>query len=199
MWPLVSHFPSLVLKFTSPITKPHFFDSTYFKKISFSLLFQKLFIFWLHWVFISAQTASSCGEWGLLYLVVHGLRIAVASFVVAYRLQLWINASHERFCFKRSLTLNHATHTTQHTQCFFATIAPASKSQLLPSILTAPFLFDIWSLGLFNFMCPLFDLICLLLAPTGAVNTLKPRGMSTFTSLYTPVSQHCVWYKASAQ
>ena len=39
--------------------------------------------FWLHWVLIAARRLSfSCGEWGLLFVVVHGLQ--------AHRLQqLW--------------------------------------------------------------------------------------------------------------
>ena len=35
---------------------------------------------WCVWAF------SSCGEWGLLFLVVHGLLIAVASLVAEHRL-----------------------------------------------------------------------------------------------------------------
>ena len=42
--------------------------------------------FWLRWVFIAAQAFSSCGEWGLLFVVVHGLLIAVASLVAEHRL-----------------------------------------------------------------------------------------------------------------
>ena len=34
----------------------------------------------------SAQAFSSCGEWGLLFVVVHGLLIAVASFVAEHGL-----------------------------------------------------------------------------------------------------------------
>ena len=33
-----------------------------------------------------AQAFSSCGEWGLLFLAVHGLLIAVASLVAEHRL-----------------------------------------------------------------------------------------------------------------
>ena len=32
------------------------------------------------------QAFSSCGEWGLLFVAVHGLLIAVASLVVEHRL-----------------------------------------------------------------------------------------------------------------
>ena len=32
------------------------------------------------------QVFSSCGEWGLLFVVVHGLLIAVASLVAEHRL-----------------------------------------------------------------------------------------------------------------
>ena len=42
--------------------------------------------FWLHWVLVAAQAFSSCGELGLLFLVVHGLLIAVASLVVEHGL-----------------------------------------------------------------------------------------------------------------
>ena len=45
--------------------------------------FINLFIyFWLHWVFVAAHGLSlSCGEQGLLFLVVHVLLIVVASLV----------------------------------------------------------------------------------------------------------------------
>ena len=33
------------------------------------------------------QAFSSCGEWGLLFVAVHGLLIAVASLVAEHRLQ----------------------------------------------------------------------------------------------------------------
>ena len=48
--------------------------------------FLNLFIiyFWLHRVF--AQAFSSCGEQGLLFIVVRGLLIAVASLVVEHGL-----------------------------------------------------------------------------------------------------------------
>ena len=40
------------------------------------------FYFWLHWIFVAARRLfSSRGEWGLLFVVVHGLLIAVASLV----------------------------------------------------------------------------------------------------------------------
>ena len=33
-----------------------------------------------------AQAFSSCGEWGLLFVAVHGLLVAVASLVAEHRL-----------------------------------------------------------------------------------------------------------------
>ena len=45
-----------------------------------------LFSFWLCWVFIAARAFSSCGEQGLLFVVVCGLLIAVASLVVEHEL-----------------------------------------------------------------------------------------------------------------
>ena len=46
-----------------------------------------LFYFWLRWVFVAARGLfSGCGEWGLLFVVVHGLLIAVASLVVKHGL-----------------------------------------------------------------------------------------------------------------
>ena len=42
--------------------------------------------FWLRWVFISAGAFSSRSELGLLFVVVRGLLIAVASLVV----ELWL-------------------------------------------------------------------------------------------------------------
>ena len=52
------------------------------------LIFLNKFIyFWLHWVFVAARRLfSSCGERGLLFVVVHGLLIAVASLVVEHGL-----------------------------------------------------------------------------------------------------------------
>ena len=48
----------------------------------------KIFIyFWLHWVFVAAcGLFSSCIEWGLLFIAVCGLLIAVASLAVEHRL-----------------------------------------------------------------------------------------------------------------
>ena len=64
--PLLSHFPSL--------------KHTLLKIIN-------LFYFWLHWVFVAAGGLfSSCGERGLLFIVVHRLLIAVASLVAEHRL-----------------------------------------------------------------------------------------------------------------
>ena len=49
-----------------------------------------LFIyFWLHWVFVAAWAFSSCGEWGLLFVVVHRHLIAVASRGGAWALDMW--------------------------------------------------------------------------------------------------------------
>ena len=46
-----------------------------------------LFVYiWLHWVFDAAHALfSSCGEWGLLFVAVHGLLIAVASLVAEHK------------------------------------------------------------------------------------------------------------------
>ena len=58
----------------------------FFKNINlFIYLFTYLFLAVLSlrccaWVF------SSCGEWGLLFILVHGLLIAMASLVVEHRL-----------------------------------------------------------------------------------------------------------------
>ena len=38
-----------------------------------------LFYFWLRWVFVAAWSFSSCSEWGLLFVAVHGLLTVVAS------------------------------------------------------------------------------------------------------------------------
>ena len=47
-----------------------------------------LFIyFWLHYVFVAARRLfSSCGEWGLFFIVVSGLLIAAASLVAEHGL-----------------------------------------------------------------------------------------------------------------
>ena len=45
------------------------------------------FIFWLHWVFVAAWGLfSGCGEWGLLFVAVCRLLIAVASLVAEHGL-----------------------------------------------------------------------------------------------------------------
>ena len=49
-----------------------------------ALFFLNFIYFWLCWVFVAAWAFSSCGEWGLLFVVVHGLLIAVASLVVEH-------------------------------------------------------------------------------------------------------------------
>ena len=49
----------------------------FFLKIN---LFIYIIYFWLQWVFIAAcGLFSSCGEWGLLFIAMRGLLIAVAS------------------------------------------------------------------------------------------------------------------------
>ena len=46
------------------------------------------FYFWLYWIFVAARGLfSRCGEWGLLFVAVRGLLIAVASLVVEHGLQ----------------------------------------------------------------------------------------------------------------
>ena len=46
------------------------------------------FFFLLHLVFVAfAQAFSSCSEWGLLFVVVRGVLIVVASLAVEHRLQ----------------------------------------------------------------------------------------------------------------
>ena len=51
------------------------------------LFFINLFIyFWLRWVFVAARAFSSCDERGLLFVVVSGLLIAVASLVAEHSL-----------------------------------------------------------------------------------------------------------------
>ena len=57
------------------------------------------YYFWLHWVFVAARAFSSCSEQGLLFVVVQGPLIVVASLVVEHRLQahglqqLWLAGS----------------------------------------------------------------------------------------------------------
>ena len=51
------------------------------------ILFYLFIYFWLLWVFIAAHGfVSSCGERGLLFIVVHGLLIVVASLVAEHGL-----------------------------------------------------------------------------------------------------------------
>ena len=55
----------------------------------FEFLFYFIFIFiyfWLRWVFV--WVFFSCIEWGLLFVAVRGLLIAVASLVAEHRLQV---------------------------------------------------------------------------------------------------------------
>ena len=56
-------------------------------------LFTYLFIYFKFYLFLAAlglrcctRASSSCGEWGLLFVAVHRLLIAVASFVAEHRL-----------------------------------------------------------------------------------------------------------------
>ena len=53
-----------------------------------SICFESIdFFLWLHWVFVAARGfSSSCGERGLLFVVVHRLLSLVASLVAKYRL-----------------------------------------------------------------------------------------------------------------
>ena len=55
-----------------------------FKKNLFILF---IYYFWLRWVFVAAWAFSSCGEWGLLFIVVHRFLTAVASLVAEHGLQ----------------------------------------------------------------------------------------------------------------
>ena len=59
------------------------FRSTQFVMFVYPFFF---FDFWLRWVFVAARAFSSCSEWGLLFIAVHGLLIAVASLVVEHGL-----------------------------------------------------------------------------------------------------------------
>ena len=65
------------------VTQMLYFTVIFFKG---TLLFLLIF-FWLHWVFIAVQAFSSCGERGLLFVVVRGLLIVVASLVAERGLQ----------------------------------------------------------------------------------------------------------------
>ena len=52
-----------------------------------SFFFINLFIYFrVRWVFVAARAFSSCRERGLLFVVVRGLLIAVASLVVEHGL-----------------------------------------------------------------------------------------------------------------
>ena len=63
--------------------------------LSLTLLFKKNFFLFLYFVYLffgavldlrcCACAFSSCGEWGLLFVVVHGFLIAVASLVAEHR------------------------------------------------------------------------------------------------------------------
>ena len=68
------------------VRKDFFLNNFYFFNVV-SILFYLIVYFWLHWVFIAVRGLfSSCGERGLLFVAVHGLLTAVASFVVEHGL-----------------------------------------------------------------------------------------------------------------
>ena len=58
----------------------------FFLNFIFFLIKKNFFYFWLHWVFIAHGLFSSGGEQGLLFVVVRGLLIAVASLVAEHGL-----------------------------------------------------------------------------------------------------------------
>ena len=51
-------------------------------------IFFNFIYFWLRWVFVAARALSSCGERGLLFIVVRRLLIAVGSLVEEHG--LWV-------------------------------------------------------------------------------------------------------------
>ena len=55
--------------------------------LKFFFFFTEFIYFCLCWVFVACGLFSSCGERGLLFVVVHGLLIVVASFVAERGLQ----------------------------------------------------------------------------------------------------------------
>ena len=62
-------------------------DASSFFFFFFLIYFFYLFYFWLHWGFVAEHRLfSSCSERGLLFLVVRGLLIVVASLVVEHGL-----------------------------------------------------------------------------------------------------------------
>ena len=64
-----------------------FLNFFYFLFFKGNFIFIYLFIYlWLCWVFIAAQAFSSCGERGLLFIVVRRLLIVVVSLVVEHGL-----------------------------------------------------------------------------------------------------------------
>ena len=61
-----------------------------FQVLSFFFFFFRISLFYLFLAVLGLRccpgTFSSCGEWGLLFVVVHGLLIGVASLVAEHRL-----------------------------------------------------------------------------------------------------------------
>ena len=97
-WPLRPHCPLLATSPCScPLGPPH--CGCGYKKMLralgglwaffsfFLFFFINLFIYFrVRWVFVAARAFSSCRERGLLFVVVRGLLIAVASLVVEHGL-----------------------------------------------------------------------------------------------------------------
>ena len=54
--------------------------------VLFFFLIYLFIYFWLHWVFVAAWAFPSCSERGLLFVMVRGLLIAVASLVAEHGL-----------------------------------------------------------------------------------------------------------------
>ena len=78
-------FPSFLICFLSSFLISHLHSFPYFFKKCIYFIYLFLAAFGLH---CCAQAFSSCDEWRLLFVVVCGLLIAVASLVVEHRLQV---------------------------------------------------------------------------------------------------------------
>ena len=53
-----------------------------------------LFYFWLHWFFVAVRAFSSCGEWGLLFLMCESFSFEGHRGSRLHRLQyLWVSGS----------------------------------------------------------------------------------------------------------